>query len=92
MVVIRLTRGGSHKRPFYHIVATEARFKRDGRFIERLGYYNPIENASGINLKVISERIDYWVSKGAKVSNAVARLVRKNAKDTTDKLQEKAGK
>ena len=85
MVVIRLTRGGSHKRPFYHIVATEARFKRDGRFIERLGFYNPIENSSGIELRVVSERIDYWVSKGAKVSDAVARLVKKNAKISADR-------
>tara|TARA_B100001121_G_scaffold296345_1_gene301638 strand:- start:297 stop:614 length:318 start_codon:yes stop_codon:yes gene_type:complete len=92
MVVIRLTRGGSHKRPFYHIVATESRFKRDGRFIERLGFYNPIESASGIDLKLVSERIEYWVSKGAKVSNAVARLVKMNAKNITDKPEEKAGK
>ena len=90
MVVIRLTRGGSHKRPFYHIVATESRFKRDGRFIERLGFYNPIERSSGIDLRVVSERIDYWVSKGARVSNAVTRLVKMNAKNSKDKSTEKA--
>ena len=91
MVVIRLTRGGSHKRPFYHIVATESRFKRDGRFIERLGFYNPIENASGIDLRVISDRIEHWVSKGAKVSNAVSRLVKMNAKNNANKLKQQAG-
>ena len=91
MVVIRLTRGGSHKRPFYHIVATESRFKRDGRFIERLGFYNPIESASGIDLRVISDRIDYWVSKGAKVSNAVSRLVKMNAKNIANKPKQQAG-
>ena len=90
MVVIRLTRGGSHKRPFYHIVATESRFKRDGRFIERLGFYNPIESSSGIDLRVISDRIEYWVSKGAKVSNAVSRLVKMNAKNNANKPKQKA--
>ena len=91
MVVIRLTRGGSHKRPFYHIVATDSRFKRDGRFIERLGFYNPIESSSGIDLNVVSDRVGYWVSKGAKVSNAVARLVKMNAKNSTNSSEEKAG-
>lgn len=82
MVVIRLTRGGSHKKPFYHIVATDSRFKRDGRHIERLGFYNPIENASDIEkrLKIETDRVDYWVGKGAKMSNAVTRLVKKNQK------------
>ena len=91
MVVIRLTRGGSHKRPFYHIVATESRFKRDGRFIERLGFYNPIESASGIDLRVIPDRIEYWVSKGAQVSSAVYRLVKMNAKNIANKPTQQAG-
>ena len=84
MVVIRLTRGGSHKRPFYHIVATDSRFKRDGRFIERLGFYNPIENAAGIEkrLKIDAERVNFWVGKGAKMSDTVTRLVKQVSKST----------
>lgn len=84
MVVIRLTRGGSHKKPFYHIVATDSRFKRDGRFIERLGFYNPIENAAGIEnrLKIDTERVNYWVGKGAKMSDTVTRLVKQFSKNT----------
>ena len=83
MVVIRLTRGGSHKKPFYHIVATDSRFKRDGRFIERLGFYNPIENAAGIEkrLKIDRDRVNYWVGKGAKMSDTVNRLVKKSSKN-----------
>ena len=84
MVVIRLTRGGSHKKPFYHIVATDSRFKRDGRFIERLGFYNPIENAGGIEnrLKIDPKRVNYWVGKGAKMSDTVTRLVKQFSKIT----------
>ena len=91
MLTIRLARSGAKKRPFYHIVATESRFKRDGRFIDRLGFYNPIESASGIDLRVISDRIEYWVSKGAKVSNAVSRLVKMNAKNIANKSKQQAG-
>ena len=84
MVVIRLTRGGSHKRPFYHIVATDSRFKRDGRFMERLGFYNPIENAAGIEKrrKIDAERVNFWVGKGAKMSDTVTRLVKQFSKIT----------
>ena len=81
MVVIRLTRAGSKKRPFYHIVATDKRSPRDGRYIERLGYYNP--NARGQELKVHfdQERVDYWVSQGAQPSDRVTSVLKHAAKD-----------
>lgn len=75
MVVIRLARGGAKKRPFYQIVAADSRNRRDGRFIERLGVYNPFaaENEQGIQLK--TDRLAYWQSVGAQLSTTVARLV-----------------
>ncbi|ADU92152.1 30S ribosomal protein S16 [Taylorella equigenitalis] len=76
MVVIRLSRGGSKKRPFYNIVVADSRNRRDGRFIERLGFYNPVGNPDIENLRINHERVDYWVSVGAQVSDAVARLVK----------------
>ncbi|WDU53923.1 30S ribosomal protein S16 [Taylorella equigenitalis] len=76
MVVIRLSRGGSKKRPFYNIVVADSRDRRDGRFIERLGFYNPVGNPDIENLRINHERVDYWVSVGAQVSDAVARLVK----------------
>ena len=75
MVVIRLSRTGAKKRPFYHIIATDKRNKRDGRFIERIGYYNPL--ARGQEKKLVAERsrIDYWLANGAQLSDRVAFLV-----------------
>ena len=72
MVVIRLARGGAKKRPFYQIVATDSRNRRDGRFIERLGTYNP-ESEKGIT--IATDRLAYWQGVGAKLSPTVARLV-----------------
>jgi small subunit ribosomal protein S16 len=80
MVVIRLARGGSKKRPFFNIVAAEARNRRDGRFLERLGFYNPVASGQAEALRVAFDRMDHWVSNGAQVSPTVARLVRQ-AKD-----------
>ena len=76
MVKIRLARGGAKKRPFYHVVATESRSSRDGRFIERLGYYNP--NARGAEQKLVVDlgRIGYWKGQGAQISERVAFLVK----------------
>ncbi len=76
MVKIRLARGGAKKRPFYHVVATESRSSRDGRFIERLGYYNP--SATGGEQKLVLDvaRVDYWTKNGAQVSERVAFLVK----------------
>jgi small subunit ribosomal protein S16 len=76
MVVIRLTRGGAKKRPFYHIVATDRRNRRDGRYLERLGYFNPIANGKEQRLNIDRERITYWLGVGAKTSDRVAELVK----------------
>lgn len=75
MVVIRLTRGGAKKRPFYHIVATDSRNRRDGRYLERLGYFNPIAKGQEMRLKLERERITGWVSKGAQLSHKVKALI-----------------
>jgi small subunit ribosomal protein S16 len=76
MVKIRLARAGAKKRPFYHVVATESRNSRDGRFIERLGYYNP--NARGNEQKLVLDlaRVDHWAKNGAQISERVAYLVK----------------
>nr|WP_297523977.1 30S ribosomal protein S16 [uncultured Roseateles sp.] len=75
MVVIRLSRGGSKKRPFYNIVVTDSRNRRDGRFIERVGFYNPVATGNAEGLRVAQDRVSYWVGTGAQLSPAVARLV-----------------
>ena len=76
MVTIRLSRGGAKKRPFYHIVVTDSRNRRAGRYIERLGYFNPIAAGGERKLKLDLERADYWVSQGAQTSDRVANLVK----------------
>ncbi|MCB1886935.1 MAG: 30S ribosomal protein S16 [Rhodocyclaceae bacterium] len=80
MVVIRLARSGAKKRPFYNIVAADSRDRRDGRFIERVGYYNPVASGSENGLNVNIERLNYWTSNGAKMSPTVQRLVKTAAK------------
>lgn len=79
MVTIRLSRGGAKKRPFYSIVVADSRKKRDGRFIERLGFFNPVAKGAEETLRIDLERVDFWVSKGAKPSDRVASLIKKNA-------------
>jgi small subunit ribosomal protein S16 len=79
MVVIRLARGGAKKRPFYNVVVADSRNRRDGRFIERVGYYNPIASANETGLKLEMERISYWKDRGAKLSDTVAMLVKRSA-------------
>jgi small subunit ribosomal protein S16 len=76
MVVIRLARGGAKKRPFYNMVVTDSRNARDGRFVERVGFYNPCAAENEERLRVDVERLAYWKGKGAKVSDTVARLVK----------------
>lgn len=76
MVVVRLARGGSKKRPFYSIVAANSRDRRDGRFIERLGFYNPVAPEGQENLRIALDRIQYWVDNGAQLSDTVSRLVK----------------
>ncbi|MDR1462627.1 MAG: 30S ribosomal protein S16 [Azoarcus sp.] len=80
MVVIRLARGGAKKRPFYNIVAADSRNRRDGRFIERVGFYNPLASGAAQSLSINSERLAYWEQNGARLSPTVARLVKQNAK------------
>ncbi len=77
MVTIRLARGGSKKRPFYHIVVADSRRSRDGRFIERLGYFNPIAAGDEKELVINRERYDHWVSQGAQPSDRAAALYKK---------------
>jgi small subunit ribosomal protein S16 len=79
MVIIRLARGGSKKRPFYNIVATDSRNRRDGRFIERVGFYNPVAT-KGESLRIAQDRLTYWQGVGAQLSPTVARLVKEAAK------------
>jgi small subunit ribosomal protein S16 len=75
MLSIRLARAGANKRPFYHIVVADGRNKRDGRHIERLGFYNPIAVAHEDRLRVDHERVQYWLSVGAKASTRVNHLL-----------------
>lgn len=75
MVVIRLARGGSKKRPFYNIVVADSRNRRDGRFIERVGFYNPVASGGEEGLRVAQDRVTYWKGVGAQLSPTVARLV-----------------
>jgi len=77
MVSIRLSRGGAKKRPFYHIVVTDSRNRRDGRYLERLGYFNPIADGGERKLKVDLERADYWLARGAQPSDRVAELMKR---------------
>ncbi len=79
MVVIRLARGGSKKSPFYNVVVADSRNRRDGRFIERVGFYNPIAKGGQEALRLKNERIAYWQSNGAQLSDTVARLVKQQA-------------
>jgi len=81
MVSIRLARSGAKKRPFYHLVAADSRRARGGRYIERLGYYNPIAVDGEEGLRIDLERVDYWVSVGAKLSDRAVKLVDSYRKD-----------
>lgn len=78
MVTIRLSRGGAKKKPFYHIVVTDSRNRRDGRYIERLGFYNPAAIESEEALRLDKDRIDYWLSQGAKASERVGKLLKEH--------------
>ncbi len=83
MVTIRLSRGGAKKKPFYHVVVTDSRMPRDGRYIERVGYFNPMACGAEKNLELSLDRIDHWVSQGASTSVRVNTLV-KQARKATD--------
>ncbi|MGE0080750.1 MAG: 30S ribosomal protein S16 [Thiohalomonadaceae bacterium] len=79
MVIIRLARGGAKKRPFYNIVVTDSRNRRDGRFIERLGFFNPVAKGGEQPFAINGERLAYWQGNGAQVSERVASLLKKQA-------------
>ncbi len=78
MVVIRLARSGAKKRPFYNLVVADSRTRRDGRFIERIGFYNPIATDKEEGLRIAADRLNYWQKQGAQVSLTVARLVKQS--------------
>lgn len=80
MVVIRLSRGGVKKRPFYHIVVADHRRARDGRYLERIGYFNPVANGPEIYLHIDKERLQHWTGQGAQPSLRVQDLVKEHAK------------
>ena len=82
MVTIRLSRQGSKKRPFYHVTVTDQAAKRDGRFIERLGFYDPLASGKAETVRLDLERAEYWLSVGAQPSESVAKLIKDARKAT----------
>ncbi|WP_058835097.1 30S ribosomal protein S16 [Luteimonas abyssi] len=80
MVKIRLTRGGAKKRPFYHIIVTDSRSARDGRNIERLGYYNPVAAGNEQRVVLDTARVDHWVGQGAQLTDKVRALYKEAGK------------
>lgn len=76
MVVIRLSRGGTIGRPFYHVVVADKRFSRDGRYLERVGFYNPIASGPEIYMRLEKERVNYWLTQGAKPTEKVQDLIK----------------
>jgi small subunit ribosomal protein S16 len=76
MVSIRLSRAGAKKSPFYHLVVTDSRNRRDGRYIERLGYFNPVGKSHEENLRIDLDRIDHWLAAGARPSERVSALLK----------------
>jgi small subunit ribosomal protein S16 len=80
MVTIRLARTGAKKRPFYHIVVADSRRARDGRYIERIGFFNPIATGGEERLRIDQERVNHWVSQGAQASDRVSQLLKDHAK------------
>jgi small subunit ribosomal protein S16 len=80
MVVIRLSRGGSKGRPFFNIVVADKRVRRDGRFIERIGFYNPTAKETEEGLRIVQDRLSYWVGVGAQTSPTVDRLIKQASK------------
>jgi small subunit ribosomal protein S16 len=80
MVTIRLSRGGSKSRPFYHLTVTNSRSARNGRFIERIGFFNPVARGQEEKLRIDTDRLTHWVGQGAQLSERVATLVKENQK------------
>jgi len=90
MVIIRLARGGAKKTPFYNLVVADSRNRRDGRFIERVGFYNPSAKAGAEALRVDQVRVAHWQGQGAQLSDTVARLVKFHAKGPDHAIASKA--
>lgn len=84
MVVIRLSRGGAKKRPFYQVVVADKRCARDGRCIERVGYFNPIAAGKEVRLHINNERVQYWLSQGAQPSERVQQLLKTFEKEAAN--------
>lgn len=82
MVTIRLSRGGAKKHPFYHVVVTDSRSRRDGRYIERVGFFNPMARGAEKKLELSLDRVDHWVAKGAGTSDRVKTLIKQAQKAT----------
>ena len=80
MVTIRLSRAGAKKKAFYHLVVTDSRNRRDGRYIERLGFFNPVGKETEENLRIDLERVDYWIGQGAQPSDRVKSLLKAHRK------------
>lgn len=80
MVVIRLARGGAKKRPFYNVVVADSRCRRDGKFIERIGFYNPVATDGQEALRIDQERVAYWRQHGARLSDTVAKILKSGAR------------
>lgn len=86
MVKIRMTRGGGKSRPFYNIVVTDSRNKRDGRFIEQIGFFNPMARAHEERVRIDLERMKHWISQGAQNSDRVAQLAKALQKASPEKV------
>ena len=92
MVVIRMARGGAKNRPFYNIVVADSRMPRDGRFIERIGYYNPKAAEHEAKYRLRLDRVTHWISQGAQPSDAVRKLIKRGQKEATGGAQQPAAK
>ena len=87
MVVIRMARGGARNRPFYSIVVADSRMPRDGRFIERIGFYNPKSAENEPRYRLALDRVEHWVKQGAQPSNAVKKLIKRGKHEVADKTE-----
>ena len=92
MLTIRLARSGAKKRPFFHITVADSRKPRDGRFIERVGYFNPISKGKEVRIEINQDRIDYWLSQGANISDRVLTLIKESNETPEEKEKRVANK
>lgn len=87
MVKIRMARGGAKKQPFYHIVVTDSRKSRDGRYIERLGYFNPVARGKDVRLHLNVGRTDHWLQEGAQISERANKLLKQARKEVAQPVE-----